>query len=168
MEIPDAQGPADLAALRDLSLRYAAAADARDGDSFAALFEPDGELVVPKYPDDLRPVVTRKGTAALSEVPGVLARYLLTFHQVSNHQVRVDGDDASGDVQCVAHHLSGNRGELSGNQGEATDTVWFIRYEDIYRRRAGEWRFRQRVLHLQFVEHHAVERVGAGGGTGGP
>lgn len=146
----------DHAALSDLSVRYAAAVDARDGDSFAELFEVDGELLVPDYPDDLRPVVARKGTAALSRVPAALRQYRLTFHQVTNHHFRVDGSDATGDVQCVAHHLS-------GTPPDAADTVWFIRYEDSYRRRDGSWRFRQRVLHLQWVEHHPVERVGAPG-----
>jgi SnoaL-like protein len=157
-------GPSDhRAALLALSVEYGAAVDARDGDRFAALFEPDGQLVVPALPDDLRPVVTRSGTSELRKVPDALARYALTFHQVSNPQFDIGGDDAEGAVHCVAHHLSG---EPTGEGG--TDTVWFIRYEDSYRMRRGSWRFRRRVLHLQWVEHHPVDRIGlAWPGTGG-
>jgi SnoaL-like domain len=149
------------AALFQLSVEYAAAVDARDGVGFAALFEPDGELVVPSYPDELRPVVTRAGEAELRRVPNALDGYALTFHQVSNPRFDVDGDAAEGTVQCIAHHLSGIANEGGATEaGSGTDTVWFIRYEDSYRQRNGTWRFRRRVLHLQWVEHHAVERVG--------
>ncbi len=150
---PEAAVADSLAALYDLSVRYAAAVDVRDGDGFARLFEPDGELVVPDYPNDLRPVVTRSGPVALRRVPEGLRPYYLTFHQVSNPQFRIEGDEATGTVQCVAHHLS-------GPPPEAVDTVWFIRYEDTYRRRDRTWRFRRRALHLQWVEHHPVSRLG--------
>ncbi len=151
--------PPDLAddrvVLFDLSIRYAAAADSRDGDAFAELFEPEAELMVPAYPNELRPVVRRSGQAALRRIPEALRGYVVTFHQVSNPSFRIEGDDAQGTVQCVAHHLTGQ----PGGEG-ATDLVWFIRYEDSYRRRDGSWRFRRRVLHLQWVEQHRVELVG--------
>lgn len=69
-------------ALRGLSDGYAAAVDARDGERLAALFLPDGELVVPRYPDDLRPVVTRRGADELRSVPAGLRRYVRTLHLV--------------------------------------------------------------------------------------
>jgi hypothetical protein len=141
--------------LLDLSIRYAATVDRRDGDGFSRLFEPEGELMVPAYPDDLRPVVRRKGRAELRRIPSALDGYAVTFHQVSNPHFRIEGDDAAGSVQCVAHHITGEAGD-----GEAVDVVWFIRYDDTYRREKGRWRFRRRVLHLQWVEQHRVERVG--------
>jgi SnoaL-like protein len=145
--------PHDHLALSDLSVRYAAAADSRDGAAFAGLFEPDGELVVPTYPEGFHPVVTRVGHEQLHRVPAALDRYAATFHVVANLRFDVDGDAADGTVQCIAHHVS-------GAPPEATDTVWFIRYEDDYRRREGWWRFRRRVLHLQWVEHHRVDEIG--------
>ncbi len=141
----------ELASVWQLSVRYASAVDGRDGETFASLFEPDGELVVPAYPDDLRPVVTRRGHDQLRRVPGGLERYARTFHQVSNPLFEIDGEEASGTVTCVAHHLDAT--------SPPTDTVWFIRYEDLYRRRDGRWRFRRRVLHLEFVETHEVDRI---------
>lgn len=145
--------------LYELSVRYAAAVDERDGDEFADLFEPDGELVVPDFPRDLRPVTTRSGREQLRRVPRALEGYVLTFHQVANAQFGIDGDRAQGDVQCIAHHLS-------GSPPEATDTVWFIRYRDSYRRRAGVWRFVRRVLLLQWVERHPVDQMAASGPAG--
>ncbi len=145
-------------ALRELSLAYAAAADARDGPALVALFVGDGELVVPKYPVDLRPVVTRSGPEALREVATMLGRYDRTFHLVAGTHFVVAGEHASGEVQCVAHHLTAADGADGGPAG--TDMVWFIRYRDRYRHTASGWRIARRELHLQWVEEHPVSALG--------
>jgi len=166
---PTPPGWEDEASLRSLSTAYAAAADARDGEGLASLFTDDGALVVPRLPSDLRPVVARRGHDALAEVAEVLRRYDRTFHLVANHRFAVEGDTASGEVQCVAHHVSltGPPGGGSASAGPAgTDTVWFIRYRDRYRRSAAGWRIERRELHLQWVEEHPVALLGAP--AGGP
>ncbi len=158
--------PGDEEALRDLSLSYAAAADARDGETLAGLFVEDGALVVPRYPVDLRPVVTRSGPDALRQVAEMLRRYDRTFHVVSDTRFVVDGDQASGEVQCVAHHVTAaeggaGRNDAAGSAGPAgTDMVWFIRYRDQYRRTGTVWRFVRRELNLQWVEEHPVRVLG--------
>jgi hypothetical protein len=156
----DAERQADLAALVSLSTEYAAAADARDGERFAALFVEEGELVVPKFPTDLRPVVIRCGHAELRQVPDGLRRYDRTFHQVSNHQITLEGDRAEGVVQCTAHHASARSRNDPSDDAEGTDLVWFIRYHDTYRRTDTGWRFVRRVLDLQWVEEHPIVRMG--------
>ncbi|HWD52878.1 MAG TPA: nuclear transport factor 2 family protein, partial [Acidimicrobiales bacterium] len=88
--------------LRGLSTSYAAAVDFRDGDRFASLFVEGGELVVPDYPADFRPVITRSGHEELCQIPGRMAHYRCTFHLVSNHEFDIDGDTANGNVRCVA------------------------------------------------------------------
>ena len=163
-------GCEDEASLRSLSTAYAAAADARDGEGLASLFVGDGALVVPSFPSDLRPVVTRRGHDALVQVAEMLRRYDRTFHLVTNHRFAVEGDTASGEVQCVAHHVSLTGGRPDGDPVDAgpaaTDTVWFIRYFDRYRRSGAGWRFERRELHLQWVEEHPVAVFGAPtGGT---
>jgi hypothetical protein len=160
----------DEASLRSLSTAYAAAADARDGEWLASLFVEDGALVVPSLPSDLRPVVTRRGHDALVQVAEMLRRYDRTFHLVTNHRLAVEGDAASGEVQCVAHHVSfagaPPDGDTAGAGPAGTDTVWFIRYRDRYRRSGAGWRFERRELHLQWVEEHPVALFGVpAGGT---
>lgn len=157
----------DEASLRSLSTAYAAAADARDGEGLASLFADDGALVVPNLPSDLRPVVARRGHDALVQVAEMLRRYDRTFHLVTNHRFAVEGDRASGEVQCVAHHVSPS-GDPAGLGPAGTDTVWFIRYRDRYRRSATGWRFERRELHLQWVEEHPVALLGAPGGAADP
>jgi len=156
--------------LRWLSTAYATAVDQRDGQRLSGLFVADGALVVPRYPDDLRPVITRSGAEQLRRVPEGLTRYALTFHQLTNHRYEVAGALASGEVLCVAHHLSADPadpadpgGDRSRAGGPGTDMVWFIRYHDEYRRTDAGWRFVRRELHLQWVEDHPVAVVVAPG-----
>jgi hypothetical protein len=144
--------------LRSLATDYGLTVDDRDGDRFAQLFVEDGELVVPKYPEDLRPVITRSGHEALRKIPDGLRRYDRTFHQISNHRYELDGSHATGTVLCVAHHVS--FGPEAG-VGGGTDLVWFIRYNDSYRRTDAGWKFVRRELHLQWVEEHAISASSA-------
>jgi len=145
--------------LRSLSTAYAFAADAGDGARFAGLFVPDGELVVPDFPADLRPVVTRAGYEALCRIPEALQRYDRTLHLVGGAEFSVNGDGASGVVQCVAHHVRSDD-PPSDDGRAATDVVWFIRYHDRYRATGSGWRFARRVLHLEWVEERPVTVLG--------
>ncbi|HEY4946478.1 MAG TPA: nuclear transport factor 2 family protein [Acidimicrobiales bacterium] len=153
---------ADEQALRLLTTAYASAVDELDGDGLAELFVPDGELVVPNFPEDLRPVVTRAGHDALRKVPEGLQRYACTFHLLSGHRFAIVGDAATGVVQCVAHHLLATRpaADAARGGGPGTDLVWFIRYADEYRRTGSGWKFVRRELHLQWVEEHPVTVLG--------
>jgi len=149
---------ADEQALRHLTIAYATAVDELDGDELAELFVPDGELVVPNFPEDLRPVVTRTGHDAIRKVPEGLRRYARTFHQVSDHRFAIAGGAATGAVRCVAHHLLAEdpTAAATGGGGPGTDVVWFIRYADEYRLTGSGWKFLRRVLHLLWVEEHSV------------
>jgi ketosteroid isomerase-like protein len=160
---PRPEDGTDEAELRWLSTDYAAAVDRCDGIMLAALFVSDGVLMVPDYPDDLRPVIARRGHDALRRLPDGLRRYQRTFHQVSNHRYVVAGDLASGQVACVAHHVTGAEGAegVVGDGPAGTDSVWLIRYRDDYERTAAGWRIARRELHLQWVEEHPVTVLGS-------
>jgi hypothetical protein len=177
--------------LRDLSTEYAAAVDERDGERFAGLFTDDGELVVPRLPDELRPVVTRSGHDQLARIPAALSRFERTFHQMSNHRFAIGDAVARGEVLCLAHHASLAGGGAGGGAadgigdgvGAGTDLVWVIRYRDTYRDTGPAWRIARRELHLQWVEERAIvppgilrgsvgapwpHPAGTGSGGGGP
>ena len=168
----------DEEALRDLSLAYAAAADARDGEALVALFADGGVLMVPRYPVDLRPQVACAAPDGIRQVAEMLRRYDRTFHLVSDARYVVEGERASGEVQCVAHHVTAAAGAAdaaepggaagagepvgAGPAGPAgTDMVWFIVYRDQYRRSGTAWRLARRELHLLWVEEHPVSLLGA-------
>ena len=135
--------------LRALSVAYAESVDARDGDRFAALFAPDGELVVPDRPGGTGAPMVRRGPEQLRRVPGALRRYVRTLHEVGASSYVVDGARASGTVAGGAHHVArSDRGLI--------DTVWTIGYRDDYRQVGGTWCIGRRVLHVLRTEERPV------------
>ena len=154
--------------LAALVISYAAAVDGRDGDRLAGLFVEDGELVIPKVPVDLRPVLVRKGSEVLRQIPDGLRRFTKTFHEVLNREFTIEGGTATGVVYCIAHHVTAAEGEGSEGEGseeragagaDGTDAVWYIRYLDDYRRTPAGWRIVRRELHLEWVEQRPVSLI---------
>jgi hypothetical protein len=153
-------GTGDRAELRALAEGYASAVDGRDGQGLAELFVEDGTLIVPRYPDELEPTVSRWGHDRLRAIPDGLARYHVTFHEVTGASYRIAGDRAEGQVRCVAHHVTAAPGDAGPGVPAGTDLVWFIRYLDSYVRTADGWRFETRALHLLWTEEHPVAVLG--------
>ncbi len=155
---------ADEDCLRRLSTGYAAAVDALDGVAFAALFLPDGELWVPDASSGPEPVICRTGRDALGRIPSGLARFHATHHRVTDARYEVHGDTATGEVVGVAHHLRAPAGTAGadGADGAGTDTIWYLRYSDTYRRTGDGWRIARRALHLRGIEERPVPRLGPG------
>ena len=132
--------------LRALAESYAHGADRRDRDAFLSAFHADGRLTVFTNTDDPEPRSVRQGHEELAAIPDLLSRYDKTFHFLGNHRYSVDGDTASGEVYCIAHHLT-------TDPHGATDFVMLIRYEDSYRRDpGGEWRIAARVVRPDWTE----------------
>ncbi len=144
--------------LAALCVAYAVAVDTRDGDRLAGLFVEDGELVIPKVPTDLRPVLVRKGSETLRQIPDGLRRFTKTFHEVLNREFTIESGAATGVVYCVAHHVTAAEGDGPEARG-GTDAVWYIRYLDDYRRTAAGWRITRRELHLEWVEERTVALI---------
>jgi len=148
--IPSAQEVAERLALRDLIDGYAAAVDARDADRFAALFTPEGSLAVHET-EDADPVVEYRGHRALREVMDLLRTFSTTLHVMANHRCRIAGAAATGEVYCMAHHIT------AGEGGEV-DLVMYIRYRDAYLRTPEGWRFARRDVLRQWTEERPAER----------
>ncbi len=153
---------ADEGALRALSFAYAAAVDDRDGEQFAALFLPEGELVAPDVKGDLSPVFGRKGRERLRLVLDGLDRYRYTFHAVTTTRYEIGEETASGRIWCTAHHVTAD--DTARVPPTGTDTVWGIRYADDYRRTPEGWRIARRVLHLLWIEEQPLAAIGPGSG----
>jgi uncharacterized protein (TIGR02246 family) len=136
-------GLTDVREIRDLAYRYAQAVDRGDGEAYANLFLDDAVLEGSGYHS--------QGRSQLLKIPGFTSsRYLKTFHAVYNHLITVDGEAASGEVYCQAHHLSEVEGGLS-------DMVMFIRYQDDYARTPQGWRFARRELVVDWAETRPAE-----------
>jgi hypothetical protein len=151
---------ADAVALRRLVDCYGMTVDAGDGAGFIELFEEDAVLQVYYGPESAGPPVETRGRDRLAAIPSRLSgRFDRTFHFVGNHVCTVEGDTATGETYCLAHHV--NDGPMGG-----TDYVMVIRYDDSYRRgEDGTWRFRLRRVLTQWTETRSINPVPSGGGT---
>jgi len=142
---------ADRLALRALGEQYAWAVDRRDPDALLAVFHPDGALVLLDQADPTIVTATRRGHDELADITKLIARYDKTFHFVGTARYEVDGDRATGEVYCLAHHLTSNR-------HGGTDFVMLIRYQDTYSRRDGIWAFDERRLITDWTETRTANR----------
>jgi uncharacterized protein (TIGR02246 family) len=130
--------------IRDLGLRYAQAVDQRDADKLAALFVEDGLLDGSGYES--------RGHEAIRKIPPMLSRrYQATFHSVQNHLIELDGDQASGEVYALSHHLQRKE------DGSLTDFVMVMRYQDRYVRQGDGWRFAHRHILVDWTETRPAE-----------
>lgn len=145
----------DLVLLRRLSDRYADAVDRRDGDALAQLFGAQGRLILPSLGGSEGDTLVGDGVRAALDP---LAVYDRTFHHVGAAVFDLDGDRASGRVQCSAHHY-----ERTHNG--PIDLVMFIVYRDEYcrvggdGRAGGDWRFDTRLVDVRWTEAHPANRV---------
>ncbi|MGE3326829.1 MAG: nuclear transport factor 2 family protein, partial [Acidimicrobiia bacterium] len=110
-----------------LAAQYALAADRRDSQAFAAVFLNTGVLRIADRGNRQRSTPQVEGHDQLRTVPTVMERNDTTLHNLGTVGHRLDGNTASGEVYCIAHHLTRHGDETS-------DHVMFIRYFDTYRR----------------------------------
>ena len=138
--------------IRELVDRYARAADRVDGPGAAALFTPDGALRIFERGTEA-PVRERLGREAIATAFAGLSRYDVMLHVVANHLAEIDGDAATGETYCLAHHV---RTVGEGAEAHLSDYVMAIRYLDTYSRTDEGWRIAQRHLQLEFTEERPV------------
>lgn len=136
------------AELYDLSARYAAGADRRDAALFVSVFLSDARLRRYDPADVSEPATDRQGHDALAEIPGLLDRYAKTFHHLGQARFDVDGDVATGEVYCTAHHLTRDQPPVSH--------VLHIRYQDRYRRVEGQWGIEDRQVLVDWTEQRSL------------
>jgi hypothetical protein len=131
--------------LKMLADQYARAVDGRDAHLLLDVFDPDARLRVFTPADSEQPRTDLLGHEAIERITRSIARYAKTYHFVGNASYDIAGDEATGEVYCIAHHLT---------QDEATpnDYVMYIRYHDAYRRDAGRWRIVDRRVVVDWTE----------------
>ncbi len=145
------QSVADKVALRDLVDSYAQYVDRRDALSVAALFTADGRLVSRLHNAAGDAPIVRRGRheIAAALVAG-LDRYVATTHVVGGQVVTIEGDSATGDAVCLAHHVY-------ESHGSRRMLVMAVRYTDKFARQPEGWGFAERQLHLDWREDRIME-----------
>ncbi|HXQ62236.1 MAG TPA: nuclear transport factor 2 family protein [Acidimicrobiales bacterium] len=142
---------ADRVALRDLVDAYARHVDRRDVPAVAALFTVDGRLVSRLHTAaDDAPLVRRGRDEIAAALAAGLDRYLGTTHIVGGQVVTIEGDMATGDTVCLAHHVY-------ERAGARRMLVMAVRYADTYARRPDGWGFSERALSIDWREDRAMD-----------
>ena len=116
---------ADRLALADLVHLYAAAVDDRRFGDVVELFTDTAELRIPDPPHQLGPVRVHGGKAGVRAAMAALMAVERTEHELVGevYAAQPEPDYALGRITCVAHHWSRRNGQV-------TDLVWHLRYDD--------------------------------------
>ncbi|WP_328473224.1 nuclear transport factor 2 family protein [Actinoplanes sp. NBC_00393] len=122
------------AQLQELAARYAAGVDRRDRELLLSTMHPQARVHIPARRIEL------VGHEQIPRLLELLARFEKTFHLVGNACYEVDGDTASGEVYCQAHHLR-----------SGLDFTTINRYQDVYARTDDGWRFTERIILIDWT-----------------
>lgn len=139
---------ADRLAIRELIDAYAHCADRRDADGQKALFTADTHFLVYMEGEGSEPTQELSGREALTPVFDDLSRYEATTHFNGQSTVTLNGDRATGESYCLAHHLF-------TEGGERKLMVASLRYDDTFVRTDGAWLFAERKLYVDWTETHS-------------
>jgi ketosteroid isomerase-like protein len=136
---------ADRLAIRGLVDAYAHCADRRDAEGQKSLFTEDTHFVVYMDRQGSEPTQVLDGREALTPVFDDLNRYQATMHFNGQSTVALDGDRATGESYCIAHHLF-------TDDGERKLMVAWLRYGDTFLKVDGSWLFAERNLYVDWTE----------------
>ncbi len=140
-----ATAQADRVAIRELVDAYAHCADRRDANGQKALFTDDTHFVVYMDGQGAEPTQVLNGRGALAPVFEALNNYEATMHFNGQSTIALDGDRATGESYCIAHHLF-------TEAGERRLMVAWLRYGDTFVKVDGRWLFAERNLYVDWTE----------------
>jgi ketosteroid isomerase-like protein len=137
---------ADRLAIRELIDAYAHCADRRDAKGQMALFTDDTRFLVFMDATAAEPTQELHGRESLAPVFDDLNQYVATMHFNGQSTIELDGDRATGESYCLAHHLK------VGQDGQHTMMIASIRYLDELVKQDGQWLFAERRLMVNWIE----------------
>jgi ketosteroid isomerase-like protein len=141
---------ADRVALGELVAAYAHHVDRLDPDAIAELFCVDGVLAIyDGDPSRVEPDRVRTGRQEIAEAMRNLSRYDVTTHFLGQQSLQLDGDTATGETYCIAHHI------LSGG-GERRARVLSMRYLDRFERNGERWLIAERRLVIDWSDERVL------------
>jgi hypothetical protein len=136
---------ADRLAIRELVDAYAHCADRRDAEGQKSLFTEDTHFVVYMDGQGSEPTQVLDGREALTPVFAALNAYQATMHFNGQSTISIDGDRATGESYCIAHHLY-------TEDGERKLMVAHLRYDDTFVKLGDAWLFAARNLFVDWTE----------------
>ena len=149
-----AEEAADRLAIRELVDAYAFCADTRDAEGQKALFTDDTHFVVYMAGEGSDATDDLHGRESLTPVFDKLNTYEVTMHFNGQSTVTLDGDRATGETYCLAHHVY-------SEDGERKMMIAALRYQDAFVKADGTWRFAERRLYVRWTETRTLEAAAA-------
>jgi hypothetical protein len=143
---------ADRLAIRELIDGYAHCADRRDAEGQKALFTTDTRFLVYMGGEGTDPTDDLRGRESLTPVFENLSTYEVTTHFNGQSTVEFEGDQATGETYCLAHHVY-----TAG--GERKLMIASLRYLDTFVKEDGTWRFGERRLYVDWTEIRSFQRA---------
>ena len=150
---------ADRLAIRELVDAYAQCADRRLADEQKSLFTEDTHFVVYMDGQGSEPTQVIDGREGLTPVFQDLNRYERTQHFNGQSTIELDGDRATGESYCIAHHVS-------SAEGRRTLMIAALRYRDTFSKDDGSWRFAERRLYVDWTETRSLHAPPPPAGSG--
>jgi hypothetical protein len=136
---------ADRLAICELVDAYAHCADRRDAKGQMSLFTKDAHFVVFMDAKSEKPSMELNRREDLAPVFDELNKYEVTTHFMGQSTVTLDGDRATGETYCIAHHVL-------ASEGKRTLFIASLRYHDVFTKVEGKWLFAERKLMVDWTD----------------
>jgi hypothetical protein len=140
---------ADRLKIRELVDAYAHCADRRDAKGQMSLFTKDTHFVVFMDARSQKPSIELNRQEDLVPVFDELNKYEVTTHFMGQSTIVIDGDRATGETYCIAHHVSSTK-------GKRTLFIASLRYYDVLAKVEGKWLFAERKLMVDWTDTRPI------------
>jgi SnoaL-like domain len=140
---------ADRLEIRELVDTYAHCADRRDAKGQMSLFTEETHFVVFMDARSENPSMEFNRREDLAPVFDELNKYEVTTHFMGQSTVVLDGDRATGETYCIAHHVS-------ASEGKRTLFIASLRYCDVFAKVDGKWLFAERKLMVDWTDTRPI------------
>lgn len=142
---PKLQDLLDKQELTDLVYAYCNASDRHDHDKLRQLYHEDAI-------DDHGGFFKGLAMAFIDRLPEIQAPMEILHHNVTNINLKVDGDYAEGEIYVLAFHRI-------RTEGEPMDLLIGGRYFDKYEKRDGVWKYLERAVVADWATVNEPSRV---------
>ena len=140
---------ADRLEIRELVDAYAHCADRRDAKGQMSLFTENTHFLVFMDARSEKPSMELNRREDLAPVFNELNKYEATTHFIGQSTVVLDGDHATGETYCIAHHVS-------ASEGKRTLFIASLRYYDVFAKVEGKWLFAERKLMVDWTDTRPI------------
>lgn len=131
--------------ITELLYTYARAADRHDNDVMRSLYHEDAT-------DDHGAFFKGLAMAFIDQLPQIQAPMKILHHNITNINIKLDGDYAEGEVYVLAYHQV-------ATETAPLDLLIGGRYLDKYARRNQQWKFAERAVLADWATIDQPSRV---------